>query len=387
MARPTTTRAPTPPRPHSQQLALASPSPDALQHASELPAGQRTAVRGHPVAVALSTRLEGVAAELDELQVPQVLWAHAQLRHGSTALVDRLLSRLAQAEVQGPASEGAGAGAGVGRQRRRRAAASLRLHNLNALVMLCYAQAKMARPVRQVLSQLTDALLAAPDRPAAAVAPEGVAEGQRGSPDAVVSDGICALSGRSLCLLLWSLASMGALPPALLLRGTRELRRRGLADLSVHSMCLVITAQELCWQPAGAAPPAAGSAAAAAAHAATSGGARGAALGAEQPPGAPQAAAPAPGPAAAVPGCWDQSFMNAVANELTQRSRGRRSGFWLNGQDCCTLARGFALAWQASLGWGGGSGGVLEAPLGGQAQSCWPGRPAGRLAFPGSLAP
>ncbi|KAL4439808.1 hypothetical protein ABPG75_002809 [Micractinium tetrahymenae] len=370
------------------------------KHSAEIPVGHRAALRRHPVTAALVTRLERLAGELDELQTAQVLWAHAQLRHGSRPLVDRLYGRLGQAVVSGPGSEGAddsagdgGLGALAGRQRRRRAA-PLRLHDLNAVVMLCYAQAKLGRPVRGVLLCVANALLAAPDWPRSGTLSAGGGGGsgsergggtasggedQEGGPAPTLSDGLGALSGRSLCLLLWSLASMGALPPALLLRGTRELRRRGLGDLSVHSMCLVIIAQELCWQPAGAAAPAAGSAAAAVAHAAASSSSPSDSFSGndsydgdseEQLPGSPQAAPAAatampPGSAAAVPGCWDQAFMNAVAAELAERGHSRRSGFWLNGQDCCVLARGFALAWQAALGWGGGgsSSGVLEAAL------------------------
>ncbi|KAL4423640.1 hypothetical protein ABPG77_009227 [Micractinium sp. CCAP 211/92] len=338
------------------------------KHCTALPAGQRAAVRKHPVAAALTSRLESFAGELDDLQAAQVLWAHAQLRHGSNALLDRLYSRLDRAVV--PALAGGGASApsvpaGAGRRWQRRAAPPLRLQSLNAVVMLCYAQAKLGRPVRHLLAQLADALLAAPDQPAGGTA----SDNRTGLPAASLSDGLGALSGRSLCLLLWSMASMGALPPALLLRGTRELRRRGLADLSVQSMCLVITAQELCLQPASAAPPAAGSTAAAAAVAATSGSNAAGSLvgcgGQDQPSEQRQAASsPSGSGAAAVPGFWDQDFMDDVAAELADRSR-RRSGFWLNSQDCCTLARGCALAWQACLGWGsgGGSSGVLETPL------------------------
>lgn len=322
------------------------------------------------MAAALTSRLESFAGELDDLQAAQVLWAHAQLRHGSNALLDRLYSRLDRAVV--PALAGGGASApsvpaGAGRRWQRRAAPPLLLQSLNAVVMLCYAQAKLGRPVRHLLAQLADALLAAPDQPAGGT----VSDNRTGLPAASLSDGLGALSGRSLCLLLWSMASMGALPPALLLRGTRELRRRGLADLSVQSMCLVITAQELCLQPASASPPAAGSTAAAAAVAATSGsnaaGSLGGCGGQDQPSEQRQSASsPSGSGAAAVPGFWDQDFMDDVAAELADRSR-RRSGFWLNSQDCCTLARGCALAWQACLGWGsgGGSSGVLETPLGG----------------------
>lgn len=207
------------------------------------------------------------------LQVSQLLWGHAQLGHASPALVDALYQQLETAEVAaggggsmlGGASASGGAGPSI---------QLLFLSNMSAAVNLCYALAKLGRPPPAAVARLAAVLLAAAEAgewaaeeaaqqlegQAAGWAPldsaeeeevaEAAAEGGSGSSAARSSGGpasgvsLAACDSRGLCLLVWSLAELGACPPALLRHATAALRRRGLAGLSVQSMGHALSAAQ-----------------------------------------------------------------------------------------------------------------------------------------------
>ena len=342
------------------------------------------------------------------LQVSQLLWAHAQLAHASPALLDALFQLLETAEVAPSSSSSsssmpAGAGAsGAGTLSSQPPPPPLLLSNMSSAVNLCYALAKLGRPPPAGVARLAAALLSAAEAGERAAedaalqlegqvpgwdpldsaeteeAAEAAALGGSGSTSAAHSSSggsaggvsLAACDSRGLCLLVWSLAEMGACPPALLRHATAALRRRGLAGLSMQSMGHALSAA----QRLAAAPS--------------------------------LAQLEQPWPAASSQRrrqqeerfSWDQAFVDAVAAELAQRwhaeqlgkqhlQQGRRQGGRgqapppqqrrpqqqqprLNEIDCSILARALAAAWQeaaaasgADTGRGmGGGGWALRAP-------------------------
>ena len=376
--------------------------PPAPQHAARAHAADCAAARRHPAAAALAARLEAEAPRLVDMQTAQLLWAHAHLGHGSPRLVEALFERLASAEVVqagggssgggggGGSSGGSGGSSGGGSSTTTSSTstssgtggpAPLLLASMDAAVMLVYAQAKLRRPVRALLAHLVDALLAAPDDAGGEAAGGrqscgsgsngggavgGAAGGTAAAPASPAGMALAACDGRRLSLLLWSLASLGVLPPVLLARGLRALRRGGLYHLSVQSMTHALLAQDLT-------PRQGAAAAAAAAEAPATVAATSAAEDMLPPPGTLQSldggdstgGQAAPGPSGrGAGGSWDQPFMDAVAADLATRDRAGR--LRLNSADLTILARCFALAWQVAVAGGGGGGSGRGTPIGEQ---------------------
>ena len=268
--------------------------------------------------------------DLDGLQAALLLWAHAQLGHGSPTLLHSLYRRLATASVgpDGGGSDDNGNGRNGSSQGQQ---GQLQIQGMDAAVMLAYAMAKLERPAPALLDRLVGAMLADSGSGAASSKDAGGRHtsssggGGGGRVGAGIALGAC--SSRDLCLLLWSLSTLRSCPPSLLLRATRLLRQRGLGDLSVQSMGHIMLAQDLAGQQ------------------------------------------------------WDQALVDDVAAELAWRWRQHQEDqrLWqqlreqhlqqqqpagqerqqqqlaaqqpqlLNELDCSILARCFALAWQRAL--------------------------------------
>ena len=227
------------------------------QCAAALPPAQRDALRGHPSVLRLAASLAGSVGQLGDVQVSQLLWAHAQLGHATPALLDALYARLATARVlaAGAAgSDGGGSGAAAasggrdGGSGKPPAAPPLVVADTRAACTLAWAQAKLRRPQPELLQRLAAALLAATaaagERRGSAARPAaGAATSSSGSsgPGGV---SLAACDGRALCLLAWSLSALGACPPALLAAITSRARAApgGLAGLGRHSLCNLLTA-------------------------------------------------------------------------------------------------------------------------------------------------
>lgn len=322
----------------------------------------------------------------------QLLWAHAHLGHASPALVAAVYNRLETAEVAtgGSSSSSAPIANPAPPQ-------PLVLANMSAASNLCYALAKLGRPPPACVGRLAAVLLAeaeaaeeaaeeaslqleghfpdwgmldsAEDEEAASAAAGQQSSGSSGSSG---SDGntpttrssgqwevqgisLAACDPRGLCLLMWTLAELGACPPALLRHTMASLRRRrGLVRLSMQSMAhVLLAAQRLAAAPAQLEQEEAGQ---------------------EQQWGAP-----------VLSGAqrerrrqeqrfrWDQAFMDAVAAELARRAKhvqrqqhGQRPPrpFHLNDLDCSTLARAFAAAWQEAAAASGAATGEVRAKWG-----------------------
>ena len=138
---------------------------------------------------------------------------------------------------------------------------------------------------------------------------------------------LAACSSRDLCLLMWSLASVGACPPALLRVATRTLRQRGVVGLSVQSMTSILTAQQVNSSDVSCRSDSSSANGSIDGEASGGGG-----------------------------GAWDLELVDALGAELAlrwqqqqqQQQQQREEGkpLRLNPLDCCILSRCFALAWR-----------------------------------------
>jgi hypothetical protein len=241
-----------------------------------LPPGAQPEVAAHPAASKLVAWLEAAlagGARLSEMEAAQLLWAHAQLRHGSPTLVDAVYAQLDGAVVLtragtssgsssaaddagsrgGDAAEGSSSGGGP----------PMRLSGGSAAVMLAYAMVRLQRPHEELLGKVVAALLSddsgdggeaarkpAPQQERQAEGPEGGVRrpereglGAEKQPRRGIS--LANLDPRSLCLLVWSLAHLQRCPPRLLTAACARLLRCGLHQCSVQSMTQVLTAMDL----------------------------------------------------------------------------------------------------------------------------------------------
>jgi hypothetical protein len=245
---------------------------------------EQPALAAHPATRQLATWLEAAAAtsRLSDVQAAQLLWGHSQLGHGTARLIDAVYAQLSDAEVvcstsrsgssmNEPSSTGSSSSSKIGSRtertsstnstssidsRRSSSSASkdssssgsvMQLESMGTAVTLVYAMARLHRPAPTFLASLTAALLAADDSGSSRrgwsseqPAWQGQQQQQQG---AGISLSCC--DQRSLCLLLWSLATLGCCPRKLLLRGCAMLRHAGLAELSVRSMTQVLQAQDM----------------------------------------------------------------------------------------------------------------------------------------------
>lgn len=251
---------------------------------------EQPALAAHPATRQLAAWLEAAAAtsRLSDVQAAQLLWGHSQLGHGTARLVDAVYAQLSDAEVVSstirsgssmnePSSTGSSSSSKIGSRTERTSSTSstssidsrtssnssskdssssssvMQLESMGTAVTLVYAMARLHRPAPTLLASLTAALLAADDSGSSSwdwSSEQPAWQGQQQQPGPPrqqrgVGISLSCCDQRSLCLLLWSLATLGCCPRKLLLRGCAVLRHAGLAELSVQSMTQVLQAQDM----------------------------------------------------------------------------------------------------------------------------------------------